>query len=317
MRLLQLDPITGKKISETILDEKHPKTGQNLHEYAHVLDMPVGLPDILSSNGKYIYMRSQQFDMTGKRTHVALRSVTDQSGEGAHVFSPIGFLDDSQFVRSYMMYGKSVQGGWGGWETMGKLTPSGKLIVVDKNTVYGFQRKPEFLSESIVQEFQLYAAEKAGDPQAIAKITMPPPQDAPLESRRNYAGDWKLRQGLPLNEQTAVQFKWTIEEPPLQVRAMVLADKILFLSGPPDIVNEEDAFWALADKRVLAKLAEQSELNKGKKGGLMWAVSAVNGKKLAEYKLASLPVWDGMAAANGELYMTTLQGDVLSFAGNE
>jgi hypothetical protein len=98
---------------------------------------------------------------------------------------------------------------------------------------------------------------------------------------------------------------------------MVLADKVLFISGPPDIVDEEDAFWALADKEVLAKLAEQSELNKGKNGGLMWAVSAVNGKKLAEYKLASLPVWDGMAAANGELYMTTLQGDVLSFTGDK
>jgi hypothetical protein len=214
-----------------------------------------------------------------------------------------------------MMFGKNVQGGWGGWETMGKLTPSGRLIVVDETTVYGFQRKPEFLSESIVQEFQLYAAEKAGDPRLIAKIMWPPPPNAPLASRRNYSGDWKLRQGLPPSEQTAVKFRWIVDEPPLQVRAMVLADRTLFISGPPDIVNEEDAFFALADKQVLAKLAEQSELNKGKKGGLLWAVSAADGKKLAEYKLASLPVWDGMVAANGELYMTTLQGDVVSFAG--
>jgi hypothetical protein len=47
----------------------------------------------------------------------------------------------------------------------------------------------------------------------------------------------------------------------------------------------------------------------------MWAVSAANGKKLAEYKLESLPVWDGMIAADGRLYMTTLKGEVLSFAG--
>ena len=67
---------------------------------------------------------------------------------------------------------------------------------------------------------------------------------------------------------------------------------------------------------IEAKLAEQSELNKGKQGGLMWAVSASTGKKLAEYKLASLPVWDGMAAPNGRLYMTTLNGDVVSFEPN-
>jgi outer membrane protein assembly factor BamB len=316
MRLLQLNPDTGAKISETILDEKDPETGKNLQEYVQNLDMPVGLPDILSSDGKYIYMRSQQIDMDGKRTLIAVRNVTDQSGEGAHVFSPIGFLDDSQFVRSYMMYGKSVKSGWGGWEMMGKVTPSGRLVVVDENTVYGFERKPEFLSESIVEEFQLYAAEKAGDPQSIAKITRPSGQNAFEKSRYNYAGDWKLRQGIPKSEQTAVKFKWTVDEPPLQVRAMVLADKTLFISGPPDIVNEEDAFWSLDDKQVLAKLAEQSELNKGKKGGLMWAVSAANGRKLAEYKLSSLPVWDGMVAANGRLYVTTLKGDVLSFAGN-
>ena len=119
-----------------------------------------------------------------------------------------------------------------------------------------------------------------------------------------------------MDEQTALKFKWRINEPPLQVRAMVLADKTLFISGPPDIVNEEDAFWSMNDGRVLAKLAEQSEANKGKQGGLMWAVSASTGKKLAEYKLASLPVWDGMVAANGQLYLTTLKGDVVSFAEN-
>jgi hypothetical protein len=318
MRLLQLNPDTGAKISETILDEKDPETGKNLQEYIQSLDMPVGLPDILSSDGKYIYMRSQQIDMDGKRTLIAVRNVTDQSGEGAHVFSPIGFLDDSQFVRSYMMYGKSVKSGWGGWEMMGKVTPSGRLVVVDENTVYGFERKPEFLSESIVEEFQLYAAEKAGDPKSIAKITQPPKQPANAfdKSLFNYAGDWKLRQGLPKSEQTAVKFKWTVDEPPLQVRAMVLADKTLFISGPPDVVNEEDSFWSMNSQQVLAKLAEQSEMNRGKNGGLMWAVSSANGRKLAEYKLASLPVWDGMVAANGKIFMTTLKGDVLSFAGN-
>jgi hypothetical protein len=264
-------------------------------------------------------MRSQQMDMSGKRTQIAVRDVTDQSGEGAHVFSPIGFLDDSQFIRSYMMYGKSVKSGWGGWEVMGKVTPAGRLIVVDEDNVYGFQRKPEFLSESIVEEFHLYAAEKAGDPKAIEKITRPPkqPVNAFDKSLFNYAGDWKLRQDLPTNEKTAVKFKWTVEEPPFQVRAMVLADKTLFVSGPPDIVNEEDAFWSMGDSQILAKLAEQSELNKGKSGGLMWAVSAATGEKQAEYKLASLPVWDGMVAANGELYMTTLEGNVLSYAESE
>jgi len=34
---------------------------------------------------------------------------------------------------------------------------------------------------------------------------------------------------------------------------------------------------------------------------------------MAEYKLDSLPVWDGMAAANGRLYLATKSGKVLCF----
>jgi hypothetical protein len=40
-------------------------------------------------------------------------------------------------------------------------------------------------------------------------------------------------------------------------------------------------------------------------------------KNPAEYKFVSLPAWDGMVAANGRLYMTTLEGDVLNFSGNK
>ncbi|MBN2241735.1 MAG: PQQ-binding-like beta-propeller repeat protein [Acidobacteria bacterium] len=317
MRLLILEPETGEKLSETVIDEIDPNTGKNLHALVKKLDMPVGLPDILSSDGKYIYMRSQQFDLQGNRTFVGVRDVREQSGEGAHVFSPIGFLDDSQFSRSYMMYGKSVLGGWGGWEIMAKTTPAGRLIAVDDDTVYGFGRKPEFYSESIVLEYQLYAAKQSGDPGSIEKITstIPRPGAAISDSMFNYAGDWKLRQGLPGDEQTAVRFKWRIDKPPLQARAMVLAGKTLFAAGPPDIVDEEENFFILDDGEVLAKLAEQSELLRGREGGLMWAVSAENGKKLSEYRLDSLPVWDGMIAAGGKLYMTTINGDVACWSG--
>ncbi len=76
-----------------------------------------------------------------------------------------------------------------------------------------------------------------------------------------------------------------------------IGGQTLFIAGPPDVVDEEEAFFALNDAEVLAKLAEQSELLKGKDGARLWAVSAGNGRKLSELKLDSLPVWDGMIAA--------------------
>ncbi len=95
---------------------------------------------------------------------------------------------------------------------------------------------------------------------------------------------------------------------------MALADKTLFVAGPPDIVDEEDAFFALEDAAVLEKLAEQSALLAGKEGALLWAVSAADGQKLAVYKLDSLPVWDGMIAAGGKLYLTTMNGEAICFS---
>jgi outer membrane protein assembly factor BamB len=353
MRLLQLNPVTGEKLSEIVLNEIDPETGKNLHEYVEGLNMPVGLPDILSSDGKYIYMRSQQLDMEGNRKHIAVRDVGDQTGEGAHVFSPVGFLDDSQFSRSYMMFGKSVTSGWGAWEVMGRLTPSGRLIAVDDQNVYGYARKPEFLCESIVLEYQLYAAAKSSHPEDIERVNQPlfpAPKAKPkvaatpkpaakttpaatTEAKtapkpkaggmRNMpvsflaTGDWKLRQGLPKTDQSALSFKWQVDKPDIQVRAMLVADNTLFIAGPPDVVDEEEAFFAMDDAAVLEKLAEQSQLLKGKDGARLWAVSTQSGKRLSQYSLDSLPVWDGMIAANGKLYLATMDGDVACLAENQ
>ncbi len=316
MRLLLLNPETGEMLSEVVMDEINPNTGENLHASVSNLDMPVGLPDILSSDGQYLYMRSQQFDLEGNRQLIRVRYVGNQVGEGAHVFSPVGFLDDSQFARSYMMYGKSVLGGWGGWEVMAQLIPSGRLIAVDEDTVYGYGRKPEFLSESIVLEYQLYAAAKSSSQQDINHILQNRGQGGGAldPSFMNYAGDWKLRQGIPMTDQTAVNYHWKLDKPGLQARGMVLAGDSLFVAGPPDMVDEEAAFFALDDEDVLALLAEQSAMLEGKEGALLWVVSAGTGEKLAEYQLDSLPVWDGMVAANGNLYLTTMNGETICYS---
>lgn len=50
---------------------------------------------------------------------------------------------------------------------------------------------------------------------------------------------------------------------------------------------------------------------------MLWAVSAADGKKQAEYTLAAPPVFDGMAAANGKLFLVTLDGKVSCLSGAE
>ena len=86
---------------------------------------------------------------------------------------------------------------------------------------------------------------------------------------------------------------------PLQVRAMILAHNILFVAGCP--VETENSPGA-PDEAA---------------GALLLAVAASNGATLAQYRLEAAPVFDGMAAAGGRLYLATVDGKVLCFGGNK
>lgn len=164
LRLLRLDLKTGEKISETIMDHTNPATGNNLQEVLQVLQMPVGLPDILSSDDKYVYMKSQKFDLEGNRLEIGPNSgdfagqASKQRGEGAHLFAPMGYLDDTWFHRSYWVMGQSFAGGHGGYFQAGKFAPSGRLLVNGDGYVYGYGRKPEYLRWTTTLEHQLFAA---------------------------------------------------------------------------------------------------------------------------------------------------------------
>jgi hypothetical protein len=78
---------------------------------------------------------------------------------------------------------------------------------------------------------------------------------------------------------------------------MIRAGKTLLLAGMPDLPAKGGSFAAF----------------EGRKGGLLWALSAADGRKLADHPLDAPPVWSGLAAAAGRLYMTTTDGKVRCF----
>ena len=98
----------------------------------------------------------------------------------------------------------------------------------------------------------------------------------------------------------------------LLLRPVKAGDK-LFIAGPPDLIDEDQTFQRLVgrDPRVAAKLAEQDAALDGKHGGVLHVVAASDGSQIAEYKLSALPVWDGLAAANGRLYLAATNGSVI------
>jgi hypothetical protein len=92
---------------------------------------------------------------------------------------------------------------------------------------------------------------------------------------------------------------------------MVKAGKTIFVAGPADIVDEVAVFDDYNSPEVQKKLSQQRRLIEDAKGGVIHAVSADDGKRLAEFKLKSIPVWDGMIAAHGEIYLSALDGTVV------
>jgi hypothetical protein len=81
------------------------------------------------------------------------------------------------------------------------------------------------------------------------------------------------------------------------VTSLVLAGETLFAAGAPDIVDPNEP-WAAYE---------------GKRGGQLLAIGRDNGQVLAEYKLDSPPVLDGLAAANTRLLVAAVNGKLLCF----
>ena len=115
---------------------------------------------------------------------------------------------------------------------------------------------------------------------------------------------------------TRIACNWS-EQTPIQVCAMVLAGDTLFVAGPPDVVDEEKAARSLNKPETHKQLAEQEAAMEGRRGALLMAVSRADGKRLASYRLDSMPIFDGMAAARGNLFVSTTDGKVLCLGAGE
>lgn len=332
LRLLRLEAATGKLIGETIMDDRAPGSDENLQVFIAGLNMPVALPDVLVADDKYVYMRSQRFDLEGVRQEIEIPTlpVEAQRGEGAHLFSPTGLLDDVWWHRSYWVYGRVWKSGAGGYYLAGRVAPAGKPLVFDETTIYGYGRKPQYYRWTTTMEYQLFACAKEPQIVPLNAPRRPPartaadlePGGATLQltslgaAPRQQAGQAQprpKRPGVTQPAPTRVETQWT-QECPVLVRAMVLAGKTLFLAGPPDVVDEEQSLQSFALPSTQEQLARQAAALDGAEGGLLWAVSTADGNRLAEYRLQSVPVFDGLAAADGRLYMVALDGKVLCFA---
>ena len=156
MVLYRLNPRTGEVLSEERMTAEDPLSGESITSHIKVLSMPVGSSDILSSEGDFVFMRSQPFDLQGKRTRIAQLKASDKQGPDTHLFAANGFLDDSWWHRAFWQYGRAVTGGHS-YASTGHSAPAGKMMVLDEDHLFIYGRRADLWQWTVPTEYRLYS----------------------------------------------------------------------------------------------------------------------------------------------------------------
>jgi hypothetical protein len=202
-----------------------------------------------------------------------------------HLFAPAGFLDGEWWHRTYWLVGTGMATNYGGWPNAGNRAPAGRLLVVDEDVVYGFGRS----------QYIHHGAHIGIDGATVYHFRPPRDNDRRYTHYRAFAAE--IESG---RAKTPPRNRWT-QKLPVLTRAMLKASDSLYLAGAPEPFSTDDPHAALA----------------GKRGGRLIALAAADGTPKADYELQSPPVFDGMAAAGGRLYLATMDGRVVCFGGAE
>jgi outer membrane protein assembly factor BamB len=279
--LYRLDPDTGEQLSRTVVCDLDPETGKQTGiEPSARFDMEGSASDILSGDGSSVFMKHLHFDESGILA----------KEEKPHLFGITGFLGEDWFVRSYWLIGTDVGAGWGGWANAANIVPAGKILSFDEDHIYGYGRKAVASGAAghKLDSYQLFAKTK------VMTSTKPLPRGA----RKR-----KSKQSAPRAPQTQEAGTWA-DEQSIIVRAMVLTSDKLIVAGPPDVGQKDTALLGFKNER------EALAAFRGEKGTALQVISASDGGKLAEYELDAMPVFDGMSAASGRVYISLKNGTV-------
>ena len=292
--LYGLDPATGTKRYETRLDGPHPDTSK-LDENAYAIEGAKS--DILVSDGTLIYLFHNAFNARLEKQPTPVKGKPGVRNLGVrdfgrHLFSNAGFLDTSGFNRSYWMYGDR----WPAFNFAHQSPHAGQLLVFDDADTYAvkcFVRRnmlsPQFFPAT--DGYYLVADTLATRPVLVASDGKKgPPHIRWLPQTGKLQTCWNLGVGFARPKPA----RWT-KVLPVRIRAMVRTANALFAAGPPDTCDPADPTAAL----------------EGRKGAVLMAFDPNTGKKLCERKLDTPPVFDGMSAARGRLYVSALHGRVL------
>jgi len=216
-------------LSTTVIHSLDPKTGD---QPDGGVDLRGVLNDVLAVSGDSVYMRHLKIDFeTGD----------DLQTGPPHLFAPMGFLDDAWWHRSYWLYASDPvcmpprnESGWAIWPYMGNMVPSGRILSLGEDAVYGYGRDkyPGGGAGQVRggEKYHLFAAEKE------------PVEPLPVNRENQHLRGARSGRNLGLKvterdrrygEPGLHRNLWS-RQVPVFARALVLADQTLLLAGPPE-----------------------------------------------------------------------------------
>ena len=302
IHVYRLEPETGRLLAETVIHSLDPETGD---QPDGGVDLRGVLNDVLAVSGDSVYMRHLKIDFeTGD----------DLQTGPPHLFAPMGFLDGAWWHRSYWLFGSDPvcmpptnESGWAIWARMGNMVPSGRILSLGEKIVYGYgrDRYPGGPSGQVRggEQYHLFAAEK--------EALEPLPSNRDNQHLR-YGGSGRAL-GLKVTErdrrfgEPSLHRNIWSRQVPIFARALVLADKTLLLAGPPEPAELRTS------ELIPPNLDEAEATFQGQRGAALCLVDATDGASLAKYELESSPVFDGMIAAQGRIFLSLENGSLVCF----
>lgn len=296
VRVWGLDPETGKILHQTTLSGPFPGEDGPVRDPAFYLRGANS--DVLVAEGGMIFMRHLRMTPALEKLEYEDLSSKGEADVGLHIFSTAGLLDGSWYNRAFWMYSKR----WPGFQLANQAPKSGQILVVDETITYAVQpfvrrnrHSPMFFPGR--EGYLLFADRNDNEPQIVGEEGARKPLEWLPQSA--YESSKGLR---PLDSEAFGADKgmgYTRAEPPLwqswipvRIRAMVKAGGELFVAGSPDEFDEADPYAPF----------------EGRRGAKLVTVLAKDGTPVAELELDAPPVFDGLIAARGRLFLATEDG---------
>lgn len=309
--LYGLDIPSGRIRYRGRLEGPHREVGErNLAFFS-----PGANSDVLTAEDGFIYMR--QLKLTPELQEVSVPVLSNKGAQdvGRHVFSTAGLLDDSWYNRTYWMYSRR----WPGFQLGNQAPKTGQLLVVDETRTYAvraFYRRnvhsPMFFPGK--EGYLLFADKNTTEPQIVGESGSTAPVAWLPQSSYSYANKNSKtgkEKWIPLDKDAYEYDKgvgYTRAEAPLwatflpiRIKAMVKTRDTLFVAGVPDTLDASDPYAAF----------------EGRRGAVLAAVSGQDGRELMRQTLSAPPVFDGLIAAHGNLFLSLQDGRIVCLQGDQ